>query len=37
MLHLYCILAVVIPMFVIGGICELIAIALGFLDPWDYR
>lgn len=37
MAYVFNFMAIVIPLFVIGGIGELIAIAVGYLDPWDFR
>lgn len=37
MLHLFAVLAIAAPLLIVGAIGEAVAIALGILDPWDFR
>jgi hypothetical protein len=34
---IFCVIAITAALAVIGGIADLVAIAVGYLDPWDFR
>lgn len=37
MIHLFITLGLSAILFVLGAIGEAVAVALGYLDPWDFR
>ena len=37
MAYLFNFMALVIPLIIVGGTGELIAVALGYIHPWDFR